>query len=220
MQRLESISSPPGDSVRDAPRIVLASQSPRRAELLQRIGVAFDIRPGDIDESYLREEPPRSYAERLAREKASLIAAADPDAYVIGSDTVVVLDGDILGKPSDEAEAADMLGLLSAREHTVMTAVAISHAGEIISGVEDVRVRFRSLTREECVEYAATREPLDKAGSYGIQGFGSTIVEWIEGDYFAVMGLPINRLLGLFRQLGWRYAYTDGFVRTRSGPSS
>lgn len=202
------------------PRIILASQSPRRAELLQRIGASFSVRPADIDETYLTEEPPRDYAERLAREKASIIAGSDPDAYVIGSDTVVVLDGEVLGKPADEPEAVGMLNLLSGRQHTVMTAVAIAHAGEIVSGVEEVQVRFRSLTREECVEYAATQEPLDKAGSYGIQGFGSTIVEWIEGDYFAVMGLPIVRLLGLFRELGWRYAYSDGFVRVHSGSIS
>lgn len=176
--------------------------------------------PGDIDETYLPGEAPRAHAERLAREKAAIIGSVEPEAHVIGSDTIVVIDGRVLGKPADASESAKMLATLSGREHTVMTGVAIAHAGQVVSGVEEVRVRFRSLSPGEWSEYAATGEPLDKAGSYGIQGYGSTVVEWIEGDYFAVMGLPIVRLLGLFKRLGWRYAFAAGFVRDVHDPDS
>jgi septum formation protein len=203
-----------------SPRLILASQSPRRAELLRRIGLDFEIVPGDIDESYREGETPPAHAERLAREKADTIVARTPDAYVIGSDTIVVIDEEVLGKPASSAQAVEMLSRLSGREHTVMTGVAVARAGEIVSGLEQVKVRFRDLSRAECEEYAATGEPLDKAGAYGIQGFGSGIVEWIEGDYFAVMGLPIVRMLGLFRALGWRYAFGRGLVPVGSSPLS
>lgn len=189
------------------PRIVLASQSPRRAELLGRLGLEFEIRPAGVDETYIDHEMPADHAERLAREKAVAIAGSEPDALVIGSDTIVIIDGDVLGKPRDREEAAAMLMRLSGREHEVYTAVAVVRGERIESALERVRVRFRRLDRTECEEYVATGEPMDKAGAYGIQGFGSALVESIEGDYFAVMGLPVVRTLELVRRHGWRYAF-------------
>jgi septum formation protein len=189
------------------PRLILASRSPRRAELLSRLGLAFEILPADIDESYLGDEMPADHAERLAREKAIAVGRLHPDALVVGSDTIVIIDGDVLGKPRDAAEAVWMLRRLSDREHQVYTGVAVVHGPRVHSAVEAVRVRFRPLDDRECEEYVATGEPLDKAGAYGIQGFGSALVQSIEGDYFAVMGLPVVRTLELVRRHGWRYAF-------------
>jgi septum formation protein len=188
-----------------SPRVVLASQSPRRRELLTLIGIAHDVRPADIDEAYLAGEHPRAHAERLAREKAAVVARANPGALVIGSDTIVVVDGDVLGKPRDEAHAEEMLARLAGRSHLVMTAVAVQLGGEVRSDVEEVGVAFHPLGREEIRAYVATREPMDKAGAYGIQGFGATIVRRVDGDYFAVMGLPLQRLVRLMAELGVRY---------------
>jgi nucleoside triphosphate pyrophosphatase len=190
--------------------VVLASQSPRRRELLTLIGIAHEVRPANIDERYLAGEPPRAHAERLARGKAAAISA--PDAVTIGSDTIVVVDGDVLGKPSDERDAARMLRRLSGRSHIVITAVAASWEGRMLSDVEDVTVTFRPLSEDDIAAYIATREPMDKAGAYGIQGFGATIVERVDGDYFAVMGLPLNRLARLLESLGLVYEF--GPLRT------
>jgi septum formation protein len=190
-----------------APRIVLASASPRRRELLTLIGIPHTVRPADVDESVLPNEDPAAYVERLAREKAHAIAGHDRDALVIGADTTVVLDGEILGKPNDVPEAEAMVGRLSGRVHTVLTAVAVARGDQIVSGVEEVEVRFRTLTPTEIRAYVATGEPMDKAGAYGIQGFGATIVERIDGDYFAVMGLALGRLVRLMREVGVDYVF-------------
>lgn len=187
------------------PRVVLASQSPRRRELLRLIGIPHEVRPADIDETYLPGELPRAHAERLAREKAQCVS--DADAVVIGSDTIVVVDGDVLGKPVDEADAARMLRRLSGRSHVVMTAVAVAWRGKIESAVEEVGVTFHELTDDDVVAYVATREPMDKAGAYGIQGFGATIVARVDGDYFAVMGLALQLLVRLLAKLGLRYRF-------------
>lgn len=187
------------------PRVILASQSPRRRELLSLVGITHEVQPADIDERYLPGETPRVHAERLAREKAARIAA--PDAVTIGSDTIVVVDGDILGKPVDELDAARMLRRLSGRAHTVITAVAVDWNGRLESAVEEVTVTFHPLTDPQIAAYVGTREPMDKAGAYGIQGFGATIVQRVEGDYFAVMGLPLQRLVRLLDRLGLRYAF-------------
>jgi septum formation protein len=189
------------------PPLVLASQSPRRAELLQRLGLDFEIVPADIDESYVDHEMPADHAERLAREKAFSVAQQRPDALVVGSDTIVVLDADVLGKPRDEREAVRMLLRLSGREHQVFTGVAVASGTRLESDLQRVVVRFRNLSERECEEYAATGEPLDKAGAYGIQGYGSALVEAIHGDYFAVMGLPVVCVLKLVRRFGYRYAF-------------
>jgi len=189
------------------PHVILASQSPRRRELLTLVGIPHEVRPADIDESYGAGELPRAHAERLAREKAAVVARSAPDAVVIGSDTIVVLDGDVLGKPRDERDAASMLMRLSGRTHTVMTAVAVMWRGVERSAVEEVEVTFHTLTSAEIDAYIATREPMDKAGAYGIQGFGATIVARVDGDYFAVMGLPLQRMVRLMADLGLSYRF-------------
>jgi len=188
-------------------RVVLASASPRRRQLLDLIGIAHEVRPANVDETMRPREAPRRHAERLAREKASAIAKRDPDLITIGADTIVVVNRKVLGKPRDADDAARMLTLLSGREHMVTTAVAVSRGRKLRSAVEEVRVKFRRLRDDEIESYIATGEPMDKAGAYGIQGYGATIVERIEGDYFAVMGLPVVRLIGLLRDVGVRYQF-------------
>lgn len=199
--------SPAAEPAANAPRLILASRSPRRAELLTRLGLEFEVVPAEIDESYLGDDMPVEHVERLAREKAIAVARDHPDALVIGSDTIVLIDSDILGKPRDAAEAVRMLMRLADREHQVYTGIAVVWGSRIHSAVEEVRVRFRPLDLRECEEYVATGEPMDKAGAYGIQGFGSALVDSIEGDYFAVMGLPVVRTLDMLRRHGWRYAF-------------
>jgi septum formation protein len=188
-------------------RVVLASSSPRRHQLLQLIGVAHEVQPADVDETYTPGELPDYYAERLARAKAELVSALNRESVVIGADTIVVADGKVLGKPRDFADATRMLKILSGRAHVVMTAVAVAHEATMVSTVEKVSVTFRDLTDQEITSYIATGEPMDKAGAYGIQGYGATIVRRIDGDYFAVMGLSLIRLVELFAQLGIRYTF-------------
>jgi septum formation protein len=190
-----------------APRLVLASGSPRRRELLTMLGLHFTVQPADVDETYGSDEEPGLHAERLAREKAAAVARMKPGSLVIGSDTVVAIDGAVLGKPRDGDEAVRMLLLLAGREHEVATGIAVAFDDRVTSAVERVRVRIRAFDERTAREYAATGEGLDKAGGYGIQGYGSTLVEGIEGDYFAVMGLPVSRLMRLLEQTGWRYDF-------------
>jgi septum formation protein len=191
--------------VQRTPRLILASGSPRRAELLARLGLDHQVRIPDVDESVLPGEEPAAAARRLAGLKAA--NAPEEGALSIGCDTLVVHRDEILGKPADPDEAVEMVCRLKGDEHVVYTGVAIATPGRIEVAVEATRVWFRSLDPLECQEYVATGEPMDKAGAYGIQGFGAAIVERIEGDYFNVMGLPIQRLLELFRRFGWRYAF-------------
>ena len=187
--------------------VILASQSPRRRELLTLVGIPHTVLPADIDETVLHGEIPTAHAERLAWEKASTISAKHPSALVIGSDTIVVLDNEILGKPADVGEARRTLRKLSGRTHTVHTAVAVSFGGRVASGVETVQVAFRELTDEQIAQYVATGEPMDKAGAYGIQGFGATIIRRVEGDYFAVMGMPLGLLVSLCNAMGVHYDF-------------
>jgi len=195
------------------PRVVLASSSPRRRELLMLIGIPHVVLPADIDEAPYPNELPPVHAERLAREKAAVIAARETDAVVVAADTIVVVDGDILGKPRDEADAALMLRRLSGRAHVVLTAVAVAREQTVVSGVESVDVTFRSLSDDEIGRYIATREPMDKAGAYGIQGFGATIVDRIDGDYFAVMGLALGRMVRLLASIGVDYRFGEIIAR-------
>jgi septum formation protein len=190
-------------------QVVLASSSPRRRELLALVGIPHEVRPADIDETLRPRENPRRYAERLAREKAGAVATRDPNLITIGADTIVVINRKILGKPADADQAGAMLRQLSGREHTVVTAVAVSRGKKLRSAVDEVRVRFRTLRADEIDAYIATGEPMDKAGAYGIQGYGATIVECINGDYFAVMGLSLVRLVGLLRDVGVRYQFGE-----------
>ena len=188
-------------------RVILASQSPRRRELLTLVGIAHEVRPADLDETALPGELPEPHATRLARAKAATLAARHADALVIAADTIVVIDHEILGKPRDRADAAAMLARLSGREHAVVTALAMARGGEVRSSVERVAVTFRALSAAEIEAYVATGEPMDKAGAYGIQGYGATIVERIDGDFFAVMGLPLASLVRLAREVGADYAF-------------
>jgi septum formation protein len=194
--------------------VILASSSPRRRELLTLIGLEHEVRPADVDESLHPGEIPWVYAERLARAKAS--ASARPGAVSIGSDTIVVVDGDVLGKPKDEADAAAMLRRLSGRAHTVMTAIAVAYDGSVTSDVVKVGVTFRTLRDDEIADYIKTREPMDKAGAYGIQGFGATIVDGVDGDYFAVMGLPVNRMIRLLESAGLVYRFGTPYLSRQS----
>ena len=189
------------------PRVVLASSSPRRRELLTLIGIRHSVRAADIDETPLASEAPRPHAERLARAKTLAVAQDDPQAVVIGADTIVVADGAILGKPRDERDAAAMLRRLAGRSHVVHTAVAVAWQGRVVADVESVDVTFRPLSDADIARYVATREPMDKAGAYGIQGFGATIVERVDGDYFAVMGLALGLMVRLMGRLGLEYAF-------------
>jgi len=170
--------------------LVLASRSPRRQEILRCAGIPFVVRPADVDESLLPSESAGAYVARLARAKAAAVDAG-PGDIVLGADTVVVLGGEILGKPIDAADAARMLKALSGRVHTVMTGIALRSAACSVEDVESTQVRFAPLTHAEIDEYVASGEPLDKAGAYAIQGLASRFIDRIEGCYFNVVGLPI-----------------------------
>lgn len=189
------------------PSVVLASASPRRRELLRLIGIEHSVVPSNLDETMRAGEEPEGHALRLAVEKAGAVASAHADAVVIGADTVVVLDGKVLGKPSSLEDSREILRQLNGRTHTVITAVAVAYAGAVRQGAEQVEVTFRRLGEDEVDAYVATGEGMDKAGAYGIQGFGATIVERIDGDFFAVMGLPLVRLVGLLRDAGLIYRF-------------
>lgn len=158
-------------------------------------------------EDLLPGEAPSAAAERLAREKAASRTA--PGGLALGCDTLVVEGASVLGKPATPEEAAAMLARLGGRSHLVHTGIALAGPDRVESAVETTRVWFRPLTDRECREYVATGEPMDKAGAYGIQAFGSAVVERIEGDYFNVMGLPVQRLLELLSRFGWRYAFGE-----------
>jgi septum formation protein len=188
--------------------IVLASRSPRRKELLDRIGVAYEVEPADIDERREPGELPETFAVRLAREKAATVARRRRDVWVLAADTVVVLGDELLGKPASQSAARRMLERLSGREHRVVTAVAVARGSEIYERCDVTRVWFRSLDPALISDYVATGEPLDKAGSYGLQGRGAVLVERIEGDYFGVIGLPVRLVVELLETAGIPYAFT------------
>ena len=188
--------------------LVLASRSPRRAELLRTVGLPFEVHPpGDVEEelagslSALHAEP-AAYAVALAEAKGQSVAAARPGRLVLAADTIVLIGGDILEKPRDEEDAVRLLGRLSGREHTVITALTLvgGQAGpDGISGAEATRVEFLALDEASLRRYVATGEPMDKAGAYGIQGFGAMMVRRVNGCYFNVMGLPLARLGEMLR---------------------
>lgn len=178
--------------------IVLASASPRRAELLRAAGFSFVVDPVAIDESALPGETPEAHVRRLARAKATAVAARHPTQVVVGADTVVVVGGRILGKPRDDADASDMLSALSDRVHHVYTAVAVTTNGLILDEVDVTAVRFAPLSPGDIAAYVASGEPRDKAGAYAIQGWASRVVEHLDGSYSGVVGLPVavvHRLL-------------------------
>lgn len=172
-------------------QLILASASPRRQELLRLIRQDFTVCPADVEESLPPALSGREAAQYLARKKALAVAAAHPDALVLGSDTTVVLGDTILGKPGTPKRAAEMLRLLSGKTHTVITGVALAQGTRIESFQSETDVTFYPLTEEQIRDYVATGEPLDKAGGYGIQGYGALLVRWISGDFYGVVGLPV-----------------------------
>jgi septum formation protein len=183
--------------------LILASASPRRADILRAQGLAFSIRPASIDEAVRPGEPSGEHVERLALEKARAVAADAPGSVVLGCDTIVVIDEEILGKPADRAEAIAMLGRLSGREHVVHSSAALvcRATGQSAVAHSTTQVRFRELSREEIEAYVDSGEPMDKAGAWGIQGTGAMLVEHIDGGYFTVMGLPVGCLRELWTKL-------------------
>lgn len=183
------------------PPLVLASSSPRRRQLLEMLGIPVTVRPPHVPEVRRPGEPPRAYVERLAREKASAVEGE----LVLAADTTVVIDEEVLEKPVDAADAVRMLERLAGRTHDVITAVALRANGTMRQATDLTRVTFRPADRELLQAYAATGEPMDKAGAYGIQGYGAALVDRIEGDFFGVMGLPIRLVLRLLEESGHRY---------------
>ena len=171
-------------------KLVLASGSPRRSELLRAAGIDFTVRVADVDEKVLPGELPRDYVVRLSREKARAVAAEGD--LVLGADTTVVSLNEILAKPTDENDARRMLRLLSGKWHEVLTGVSLVNGSKIVSDIAVTRVKFTRMSEEEIDWYVASGEPMDKAGAYGIQGYASRFVERIEGSYSNVVGLPVQ----------------------------
>lgn len=223
------VPGPSGGSCRTAtasPRVVLASASPRRADILRQLGIDHDSCPAAVDESPIPGEAPDTHVERLARAKAEAVAGAvasgsngprgDKRAeptLVIGGDTVVVLDGEILGKPRSEDQAVAMLSALAGREHVVFSGLAVVESQgpartlRVASSVVASTVRFRAFDTGHASAYVATGEPMDKAGAYGVQRLGSALVSGMDGDFFAVMGMSVAALVELLERLGWRYEF-------------
>lgn len=182
-------------------RLVLASGSPQRADLLDQLGLVYEVSPAGLDETRRPDESAGDYVERLAREKA--LSVVDDETVVIGADTAIVHDGHILGKPAHPAEARAMLRRLQAGVHEVFTGVAVAWGDHIRSLVDVTDVRMMPMTDEEIADYVDTGEPMDKAGSYALQGRGGVFVESISGSPFTVIGLPIHLLPRLLAQTGW-----------------
>ena len=182
--------------------LLLASASPRRAELLRQLGVVFEQQPADIDERQLSGESAEDYVARLAWEKSAAVQQGDPEVVVLAADTCVVLDDQVLGKPEDEFDALAMLARLGGREHRVLTAVCVRQDQRVEEALSDTRVRFCTLTHEQCLAYIATGEPWDKAGAYGIQGVAGAFVDSLEGSYSGVVGLPLAETWELLRRVG------------------
>ncbi|HTL05242.1 MAG TPA: Maf family protein [Gemmatimonadales bacterium] len=184
---------------------MLASSSPRRRQLLEMLGVPFRVAHANVQELRLPREQPAAYARRLARDKARAV----PGAWVLGADTIVVLEGEVLEKPADDADALRMLRLLRGRRHEVITAVCLIADGAEHEAADTTAVYFRPVNDALLAAYVATGEPRDKAGAYGIQGYGAALVERIEGDFFSVMGLPVRLVLDLLARAGWEYRFGD-----------
>jgi septum formation protein len=180
--------------------LVLASASPRRQELLRNAGITFEVQPANIPEDPLPGEAAKDYVERLAREKALAIASQRPQDVVLGADTVVVVDRQLLGKPSDAKDAARMLRMLSGRKHEVITGVCVVVRGQSKVASETTRVTMSGLSDKDVAEYVASGEPMDKAGAYAIQGIASRWIPSIEGDYSNVVGLPVALVFRMLRQ--------------------
>ena len=187
----------------ELPKIILASASPRRAELLRTVGWPFETLPVNIDETRRAEEKAFDYVQRLAQEKANAAAIIRPEPIIVAADTTVAVDEHILEKPTDESDAKRMLHLLNNRWHKVLTGVAVLDAetSKTIVACEETEVKFARMNDEEVSWYVATGEPMDKAGAYAIQGLGVRFVKEIRGDYFNVVGLPVRLLYELISSL-------------------
>jgi len=183
-------------------RLVLASASPRRAALLREAGWAFEVAPVDLDETLRPGETAQAYVERLAQAKAAAAASKDPEAVVLGADTTVVVQGQVLGKPLDSSDAARMLRLLSGRTHDVLTGICLRKGLRSLVHVESSRVRIAALSDAEIEWYIGTGEPFDKAGGYAVQGLASRFIEAVDGSYSNVVGLPVASVNSLLKQLG------------------
>ena len=182
------------------PMLVLASASPRRQELLRNAGIPFEAQPAHIAEDILPGEGAKECAERLAHEKALAVARQRPHDCVLGADTVVVVDGQLLGKPFDAADAARMLRMLSGREHQVITGVCLAVSGQSSVASETTFVTVSEITDKDIADYVASGEPIDKAGAYAIQGIASRWISRIEGDYSNVVGLPVALVFRMLRE--------------------
>ncbi len=183
--------------------LILASASPRRKQLLEMLGIPVTVRPSSVPEVREPGEAPVAYAERLARDKARAV----PGALVLGADTTVLLEGELLEKPVDAADALRMLRRLQGRTHEVITSVALVSDGRLRQATDITRVTFRPADDEFLRAYIATGEPMDKAGAYGIQGYGAAMVERVDGDFFGVMGLPVRLVLQLLEEAGFPYRF-------------
>ena len=184
-------------------RFILASASPRRGELLKLMGLDFDVMPGNIDETFRPEETPREHVLRLSEEKALSVALCHPDAWVLGADTIVVVAGEVLGKPASPAEATNMLEKLSGREHEVFTGFSIvrQDRGIRIREVVGSSVLFRQIDDNEMVWYTGTGEPYDKAGAYAVQGMGGCFIREIRGSFSNVVGLPLCEVVDALKRV-------------------
>ena len=185
--------------------LILASASPRRRQLLEMLGIPVEVRPSQVPEVRKPGEGPRDYALRLAHDKASAV----PGDLVLAADTIVVLDDQLLEKPVDEDDAVRMLLRLQGRTHHVITAVALRAGETVFEAVDVTAVTFRAAREGMLRAYARTGEPMDKAGAYGIQGYGAALVEGIDGDFFGVMGLPIRLVLDLLAEAGFPYRFPE-----------
>lgn len=183
----------------ELPKLILASGSPRRSEILTSVGWEFTKHVADIDESEREGESPEDYVVRLAREKAEAVAAHYPDGIVLGADTTVVIDGQIIGKPADLGDAVRMLTMLAGNWHEVLTGVAVVQDGETRSALQRTRVKFARMTAQEIAFLAERGDPLDKAGAYAVQAQAALFIEGIEGDYWNVVGLPISLVYQLLK---------------------
>ncbi|SRR6266566_1689687 len=183
-------------------RIVLASASPRRQELLRNAGIDFVVQPANIEEVRLAGETATRFAQRMAREKAQAVRKSHPEEWILAADTVVVVEDEVLGKPADERDASRMLRLLGGREHQVITGVCLLGADFEDVRSESTAVYFSMMTDAEIQDYIATPEPMDKAGAYAIQGIASRWISKIEGDYSNVVGLPVDLIWRMLREHG------------------
>jgi len=185
-------------------RLILASKSPRRYELLKKIGLDFDVIPSDIEEDFIKEESPKSHVIRLSEAKCLEVGKRYPDRWVIAADTIVYIDHSILGKPKSREEAMEMLQRLSSQEHWVLTGFAVRNLGKGVGDQEAVQtaVKVKNLSQVEIEWYIQTGEPFDKAGGYAIQGIGSFMIESIRGSYTNVVGLPLCELIQMLNRLG------------------